>query len=94
MHKDIVYDYPSSVEQLGFSPRCEVQGMLIPRKLITVQGHPEFTEEIVRELLETRHDQGIFDDETYKDAIGRVGKQHDGVVVAGAFLKFMLDDRS
>ena len=91
MHKDIVYTYPPEVEPLGSSPRCEVQGMLIPRRLITIQGHPEFNAEIVTELLEARHEQGIFDDKTYEDAMRRVETDQDGVLVSGVFLKFLLD---
>ncbi|MCJ1283219.1 hypothetical protein MMC26_002547 [Xylographa opegraphella] len=91
MHKDIVFTYPLEVEALGSSPRCEVQGMLIPKRVITVQGHPEFNAEIVTELLEARHKQGIFDDEIYEDAMRRVGKAQDGVLVSGVFLKFLLD---
>ncbi|KAI9821802.1 MAG: hypothetical protein M1827_002383 [Pycnora praestabilis] len=92
MHRDIVYEYPKGVEDLGSSPRCRVQGMYWPRKLITVQGHPEFNEEIVIELLEARHDQGIFDDTVYEDAMARVGKHHDGVAVSQAFLRFLLEE--
>lgn len=61
-------------------------------KMISVQGHPEFNEAIVRELLETRHQQGIFDDKTYEDAMSRVAKHHDGVAVAAAFLRFLLEE--
>ena len=95
MHKDIVFHYPhySGIERLGSSPTCEVQGMYIPRRVITVQGHPEFNKEIVTELLETRHEQGIFDDQAFKDAMSRVGDRQDGVLVAGAFLKFCLEGR-
>lgn len=92
MHRDVVYDYPPEVEQLGSSPRCDVQGMYVKNRLITVQGHPEFTEEIVTELLETRHTSGVFDDTMYKEAMNRVGNRHDGVTVAKAFLKFFLED--
>ncbi|TGO23433.1 hypothetical protein BPAE_0132g00030 [Botrytis paeoniae] len=92
MHKDIIYEYPPEVEQLAYTDKCATQGMYISKKLITVQGHPEFTEEIVRELLEARHASGVFDDETYRDAVGRVNKEHDGVKVAQAFLKFIMED--
>ena len=92
MHKDIVYYYPEGVEELGSSDKCRVQGMYIPRKIITVQGHPEFTKEIVEELIRARHNQRIFDDKMYKDTMARVGKDHDGVIVAQGFLKFLLDD--
>ena len=89
MHKDIVYDCPPGVELLGESASCRVQGLYVPKRVVTVQGHPEFTEEIVRELLTTRLEQAIFDAEVYGDAVRRVGDEHDGVLVAGAFLRFL-----
>lgn len=91
MHKDIVYYYPQGVEELAWSDKCKVQGMYIPKRVITVQGHPEFTEPIVRELLETRRQQNIFDEYTYRDAIARVVRPHDGVLVAEAFLRFLVE---
>ena len=91
MHRDAVFEYPSGVEQLAYTKGCNVQGMYIAKKLITVQGHPEFNEEIVREILEKRHELGVFDDETFSDAMSRVGKYQDGVVVAQAFLRFLLE---
>jgi GMP synthase-like glutamine amidotransferase len=91
MHRDIVYAYPAGVQELGSSPRCSVQGMYILQQVLTVQGHPEFDAEIVRELLEVRHEQGIFDDRIYEEALARVGRTQDGVVVAKAFLIFLLE---
>lgn len=91
MHRDIVYAYPSDVEHLGSSPRCEVQGMYAAKRLITVQGHPEFNGDIVSELLENRHARGIFDDGMFEDGVKRVRRHHDGVVVSKAFLKFLLE---
>jgi hypothetical protein len=57
-----------------------------------VQGHPEFTEPIVSYLVKMRAEQGIFEDEQAKDALARVGNHHDGVVIAKAFLRFLLED--
>lgn len=92
MHRDAVYEYPETVEQLGASSRCSVQGMYARGRFISVQGHPEFTKQIVTELVEARHSQGIFNDEQYEDALARVGNHHDGVTVASAFLRFLLED--
>jgi GMP synthase-like glutamine amidotransferase len=92
MHRDIVFYYPPGVEELGSNPVCKVQGMYTPKRLITVQGHPEFSEEIMVEILETRHKMGIFDDETFAGAMKRVVKPHDGLVVSKAFLRFLLDE--
>ena len=94
MHRDLVYHCPEGVQELGSSGRCKVQGMYIPDRVITVQGHPEFTSEIVAELLENRHKQNIFTNEIYQDGLARVGKPHDGVLVAQAFVEFLRrDDR-
>jgi GMP synthase-like glutamine amidotransferase len=92
MHRDIVFYYPPGVEELGSNAVCKVQGMYVPRRLITVQGHPEFNEEIMVEILESRHRKGIFDDETFRSALKRVVEPHDGLVVSKAFLRFLLDE--
>ena len=92
MHRDIVFHYPPGVEELGSNAVCKVQGMYIPRRVITVQGHPEFNEEITTEILQSRHHMGIFDDETYNAALKRVVQPHDGLVVSKAFLRFLLDE--
>lgn len=66
--------------------------MYVKGHIITVQGHPEFNEQIVTELLQTRHKQGVFDDTMYQDAMSRVAKKHDGVAVGRAFIKFLLEE--
>jgi len=91
MHRDAVFEYPPGVEELGYTQGCKVQAMHIAKRLFTVQGHPEFDEEIERELLTTRHELGIFDDETFAETMSRVDKYQDGVVVAKAFLRFLLE---
>lgn len=92
MHRDIVYEYPEGVEQLGFSPVCSVQGMYKQGHLITVQGHPEFDEKITTEILKSRHAQGIFNDEDFELHMKKVAKPHDGVLVGRVFVEFLLDD--
>lgn len=91
MHKDLVYYYPQGVEELAWSDKCKVQGMYIPKRVITVQGHPEFNETIVIELLNRRREQKVFGEDTYQDGMARVAKPHDGVLVAEAFLRFLME---
>ncbi|KAG8527562.1 uncharacterized protein KY384_007714 [Bacidia gigantensis] len=91
MHKDIVCEYVSGVEALGSTDVCQVQGMYISRRLISVQGHPEFDEEIERELLEKRHYQGVFNKQLFTDGMRRVAKPQDGVLVAQGFLRFLME---
>ncbi|CAG8977966.1 hypothetical protein HYALB_00001847 [Hymenoscyphus albidus] len=92
MHRDIVYEYPEGVEELAYTDKCSVQGMYAAKRLLTVQGHPEFNGDIMKEIMTLRHAQGIFDDAILEDALARADKYHDGVVVAKAFLKFIMED--
>ncbi|CBF89987.1 hypothetical protein AN0200.2 [Aspergillus nidulans FGSC A4] len=91
MHRDIVFAYPDGVTPLGSSPRCEVQGMYKAGKFITVQGHPEFKEDIVSEVVNLRAAAGVFDKGQAEDALERAGKPHDGIAIGVAFLKFLLE---
>ncbi|KAL4985962.1 class I glutamine amidotransferase-like protein [Aspergillus falconensis] len=91
MHRDIVFAYPDGVTPLGSSPRCEVQGMYKTGKFITVQGHPEFKEDIVSEVVNLRAAAGVFDKQQAEDALKRAGKPHDGIAIGVAFLKFLLE---
>ncbi|KAJ3461474.1 hypothetical protein MRS44_010027 [Fusarium solani] len=79
---------PNSIP-LGSNAICEVQAFYSPGRYISVQGHPEFTDEIISEVLFNRHTVGIFSDELYADAMKRAPIPHDGVAIARAFLKFM-----
>lgn len=94
MHRDIVATLPpnSNIEVLGSTSICAIQGMYVPKKLVTVQGHPEFNGEIVREILEVRRKAGVFSDEVFEDGLSRVDRYQDGVLVAQAFLRFLLED--
>lgn len=66
--------------------------MYVKNKLITVQGHPEFNDFIVSEITQRRYDQGVFEKAVYEDAMSRVHKHHDGVAIAAAFLRFLLEE--
>jgi len=91
MHKDIVYEFPEGTEGLANTEKCPVQAFYIPKRIITVQGHPEFNCEIMREILTARHNQGIFDDESFEEGMARADRYHDGVTVASTFLRFLLE---
>lgn len=92
MHRDAVLDAPAGAELLGSTADCPVQGLLLPGRAVTVQGHPEFDETIVREILGLRHEIGVFSEETYEGGMQRVGLEHDGVAVAAAFLRFLFGE--
>lgn len=48
MHKDVVLEVPQGCINWGSTPQCELQGFYKPQRLLTFQGHPEFTNMIVK----------------------------------------------
>jgi GMP synthase-like glutamine amidotransferase len=89
MHRDVVARHPEGTLPLAATHMCAVQGMYIPKRMIAVQGHPEFTGEIMAEIVEMRHDLKLFTDDMYESALARANKDHDGVLIAQAFLRFL-----
>jgi hypothetical protein len=81
---------PPGVEILGYTARCRVHGMSVANKIITIQGHPEFKEQMMKEVLFLRHSNGIVDEETYNDALPRASNPTEGTYVAKAFLELLL----
>ncbi len=56
MHQDEIRGMPTGAHLLASTEKCENQGMYQKGRLITVQGHPEYTEEIVEYSLHARRD--------------------------------------
>ncbi|KAG6006690.1 hypothetical protein E4U21_006765 [Claviceps maximensis] len=89
MHRDIVHSFPPDATPLGSNTFCPVQAMYQPGRYLSVQGHPEFTEDIISEILVNRHGAGIFSDQVYESGMARAPVPHDGVAVGRAILKFI-----
>jgi GMP synthase-like glutamine amidotransferase len=88
MNRDVVQQSPAAVEQIAWRAVNPNHGMYSPKKVLTVQGHPEFNPEIEGELLKMRLEQGIIPQDKYDDAMTRLNNPTDGDVVARAILKF------
>lgn len=94
MHRDHVPAVLPGFEILGSTDVCNNQGMvrytpdgsgklakLSDIRILTVQGHPEFTKSIVAKVVGIRTDKGIFTPEFARDAIRRNELRNDGVEV-------------
>ncbi|KAF9004613.1 class I glutamine amidotransferase-like protein [Cyathus striatus] len=97
MHRDHVPDVLPGFELLGGTGVSANQGMVKWRSgaekkslkdvhIITLQGHPEFTENIVSSLVEARSSSGVIDKEAAEDAEKRKHWRNDGVSVVGKVL--------
>ncbi|KAK6516320.1 hypothetical protein TWF506_006229 [Arthrobotrys conoides] len=89
MNRDIVKSCPSDMEILASSSNAKIHSLYRPGAIFTVQGHPEFNEEIIKELLKMRVESGVIPEETGNDGIERAPLPHDGLAVTIAFLNFL-----
>lgn len=91
MHKDAVLEVPNGLVNLGSSPGCPIQGLYKKGSILSFQAHPEFDDFTMREIIQTRHVQNIFDDVMFNDGMAKAGKPHAGDLVASAIWRFLLD---
>ncbi|KZF20136.1 class I glutamine amidotransferase-like protein [Xylona heveae TC161] len=94
MHRDIAYEVPVGCVNVGSTPKCQVQGLYMPQRILTVQGHPEHNEFVIRSMIEMRYSQGIFEEGFAKSKLLQAGIEHDGVVVAEAICRFVYNTLS
>lgn len=95
MHRDIIFEAPpAGCVNLATSEKCGVQGLYLPNKVLSVQGHPEYNEGIMSCVLEARHESGVFDDELYNNGLSRAGNPHDGELIGYTMAKFILDAKT
>lgn len=103
MHRDHLVTLPISpfaslpdatLEILGETDMCAVQGLYTPGKVLSVQGHPEFDATIMRALCQYRQQQGVFNKSIAEDGISRAEFRNDAISkdgIAAGFWKFFLD---
>jgi GMP synthase-like glutamine amidotransferase len=92
MHSDAVLTVPEGAHLLGSNAACAIQGLYLPGRYLTVQGHPEFTNDIVSEILTNRHKTGVFPDDVFREGMSRAPAHHDGVAIGRAFLRFLREE--
>lgn len=59
---------------------------------ISLQGHPEFNEEVLREILSKKQADGVISQAMYEDGIQKAALEHDGLLVGRLFWRFILED--
>lgn len=83
----------TNVHVWASTDHTEVQGLYIRDKIFTSQGHLGFDEEMVHKQIEMRQESGGIKDEQHaSEAKETAHLRHDGVVVAGAIVRFFHGD--
>ncbi|KAJ3172785.1 hypothetical protein HK101_011133 [Irineochytrium annulatum] len=89
MHKDHVTVMPPQFENLLSSPISVNQAMRYQDRILTIQAHPEFTEEIVREIVRLRTDAGVFSPAFASDVYSSLNRENDGKWFARVAIDFV-----
>ncbi|KAL8292753.1 hypothetical protein RQP46_001365 [Phenoliferia psychrophenolica] len=101
MHQDHVPSLPPGFSSLGSTPICPVHGMLrrLPSvapsspveladiQVLTLQGHPEFTPDIVGKIIDAR--EGVFGPELTEQSRKHAEEHDEGVMIAEVILRML-----
>lgn len=86
-HRDQVTALPEGAEVLASSAFCENAAFVLGQQVLCFQGHPEFTADFSRGLLQIR--ESIYDADQYQAACQSLAHRHDGARVACWMLSFV-----
>ncbi|MBL1377884.1 glutamine amidotransferase-related protein [Zobellella iuensis] len=86
-HQDQVLRLPERARLLAGSAFCPHAAFTLGERVMGVQGHPEFTPDYARFLMERRRHR--FDDERYRSAMDSIEQPHHGAEVMGMILAFL-----
>jgi len=106
MHRDHVPSVPPLFYLLGSTSTTKNQGMVqfsdpdarppvadgpMPQiHILTLQGHPEFTGGIVKEVIKARSERGIIDKDTANNGLDCADKRDDGVSIGRVIWQVLL----
>ncbi|KAM0790985.1 hypothetical protein ACM66B_004285 [Microbotryomycetes sp. NB124-2] len=99
MHRDHVPSLPPGFELLGSTKDCDVHGMvrfgngdrrsLDDIDVITLQGHPEFTSDIVNKIIDAREQGQVISAQVAAQSRELAGERDQGIEVGRLFLKML-----
>ncbi|KAF9155686.1 hypothetical protein BGX21_005065 [Mortierella sp. AD011] len=92
LHQDIVYDIPEGFTLLATTTHTTNQSMISnDNKIVTLQGHPEFTGPIMREFIVARSAGGVLDKELSESSMKVVDSPLDSDKIAARLLQFAVE---
>ena len=86
-HKDQVIQLPEGAQLLASAEQCPNSMYSVGDHILTMQGHPEFTREYSRDLMEMRRE--ILGVETYSEGVASLAKPLKKNIIARWIIRFM-----
>ena len=91
-HQDQVVTPPPGAVVIATTPFCPYAGFIFDDRGISVQPHPEFTDDFIAGLIDTRG-RGLVPDALLADARARLGGQRDSDRIAARIAAFFKQPR-
>jgi len=86
-HKDQVVQLPEGAQLLASAKQCPNSMYCVGDHILTMQGHPEFTREYSRDLMDMRRE--ILGVETYNEGVASLAKTLEKDIVARWIIRFI-----
>ncbi|KAH3901973.1 related to Putative glutamine amidotransferase YLR126C [Saccharomycodes ludwigii] len=86
-HNDIVVEKPTEFRSWGSTNKCQYQGFYSENRILTVQGHPEFSNAINEKLLQVAKKDGMLNDDEYENLLDTLRMESQGALFAQYILK-------
>lgn len=88
VHRDVVYEVPENFINLGSTGKCPVEGLYKKNRVLTLQGHPEFSTEVDLMILSHMQKNGLLSSEEYDELEKRSWQsKNQGLLVANYLWK-------
>jgi len=91
-HRDQVTEVPQGAEVVACNDFCENAALVYGEDAFTVQAHPEFRDDFVRGLMQTRG-KGVVPDDLMAAADARLGPENQSSAIADRIAAFFLKKR-
>lgn len=89
MHRDHVISVPPGFEILAETDFSTNQIMVFGKKVLSIQGHPEYSADFVTDLINMRVNSGIFSKEFAHERLKLVSSELDAALFADSILSFV-----
>lgn len=91
-HQDQVTALPDGATPIATNPFCENAALVYGNRIYTVQAHPEFQDDFVKGLIDTRG-KGRVPDNLMREAEARMGKPNSAPTIADRIADFFKQPR-
>ncbi|MFP7673580.1 type 1 glutamine amidotransferase [Marivita sp. S0852] len=91
-HQDQVTKIPDGAKVVASNAFCANAALLYPGKAYTVQPHPEYGDDFIQGLIDTRG-KGLVPDTLLQEASTRMGQPLDSAHMAQQFIRFYQEGR-